>query len=340
MTTLGQKQQTKGASFLPLESKIKEFQKLKVPKVILIAGPTGCGKTALSLLVAKMLKGEIISVDSMQVYRGMNIGTAKITTEEQGDVPHHLINIRNVNETFNVVDFYHTAKQCCDSILARDKVPILVGGSGFYFRAFLYGPPSGPPSMPEIRRNLEHEMELEGAESLYLRLKEFDPTYASSITVNDKHKIIRALEIIVLTGEKVSEIDWQHDHPLPDYAYHPWFIYRPRKQLYKLIESRCEQMLELGLLDEVRELEKKGLRQNQSAVQAIGYRQCLDYLATKQTKDDYERFVHDFKIASKRYAKRQFTWFRKEPLFHWLNVDIHDLEIAAEMIAQEYYGAT
>ncbi|MCH9610677.1 MAG: tRNA dimethylallyltransferase [Chlamydiales bacterium] len=333
---VGQKATSPLGSLLPLEKKIREFRTTKPGKVILIAGPTACGKTALSLLLADMLHGEVVSCDSMQVYRGMDIGTAKISKREQDACPHHLIDIRNVQENFNVVDFYHEARQCVDAILARNRTPILVGGTGFYFRAFLYGPPSGPPSLPDMRRALEGEMKQHGSQPLFDRLREFDPEYASTITPNDKHKIIRGLEIIILTGEKVSSLRWQREHPLPDYEYHCWFLHRPRKSLYKLIDSRCEQMLEFGLLDEVKELERQGLRLNPSASQAIGYRQCLDYLDGAQNEERYEEMVKKFKQASRQYAKRQFTWFKKEPLFEWLDIDAHDLEIAAETIAKEF----
>ena len=334
-----EKQLPSMGSFIPLEKKITDPPKTALKKVILLAGPTACGKSALALLLAELLGGEIISVDSMQVYRGMDIGTAKVSQEQLNQVEHHLINIRDIQENFNVVDFYYEATQCCESILARGRVPILCGGTGFYFRSFIYGPPSGPPSVPSVRTNLELEMKVRGAAALFELLRDFDPEYASSITINDKHKIIRALEIIMLTGEKVSALKWQREKPLDNYAFHSWFVYRPREQLYPMIDGRCEQMLELGLMDEVAELDKKGLQLNASASQAIGYRQCLDYLASAQTDDDYQQFVNRFKIASRNYAKRQFTWFKKEPLFHWLNVDIHDPEIAAEMIAQEYLSA-
>lgn len=323
-------------AILPLEKKLKGVQRTKPKKIILISGPTACGKTDLSLILAGMMKGEIISADSMQVYRGMDIGTAKVSEEDQGRVPHHLIDIRHIQESFNVVDFYFEARQCIDSILARGRIPIIVGGSGFYFRALLYGPPNGPPSVPDLRDALEEELNRAGNQAMYDKLVEADPVYAATITPNDRHKVIRALEIITLTGEKVSNNSWQRKEPLPDYAYHAWFIHRPREVLYPSIDERCENMLEAGLLDEVRELEKQGLRMNPSASQAIGYRQCLDYLQTSQSEEEYQKFVHRFKTASRHYAKRQFTWFRKEPLFKWLDVDVHDIEIAAEMIAQEY----
>ncbi len=323
-------------SILPLEKKLKETQKYKPQKILLIAGPTACGKTTLSLLLAELLKGEIISADSMQVYRGMDIGTAKVSKEEQEKVPHHLIDIRHIQEPFNVVDFYYEAQQAIESILARGKVPIIVGGSGFYFRAILYGPPSGPPSIPDLRIKIEEDLERMGPEHLFEKLKSYDPAYAATITPNDRHKIVRALEIITLTGEPVSKHQWKKRQPLPDFDYHCWFIHRPRRILYPAIEARCELMLERGLIDEVKELEKQGLRSNTSASQAIGYRQTLDYLQTPQTEEEYKKFVRAFKTASKHYAKRQFTWFRKETLFRWLDVDAHDLEIAADLIAQEF----
>ncbi|MCH9608895.1 MAG: tRNA dimethylallyltransferase [Chlamydiales bacterium] len=335
-TPKSQQTSTPRGTLLPLENKLKEFPKTKPKKVILLSGPTACGKSALAILLAELLGGEIISADSMQVYRGMDIGTAKVSKEEQEHIPHHLIDIRDVQEDFNVVDFYYEARQCCESILARDKVPIICGGTGFYFHTFLYGPPSGPPSVPEIRHEIEMEMQVRGSQSLYEELKRADPEYAETITPNDKHKIIRALEIIHLTGEKVSALEWKEKALLKDYACHCWFIYRPRSLLYPIIDARCEQMLELGLIDEVKELDKKGLKNNLSAAQAIGYRQCLDYLETSQTEEEYARFVTQFKTASRKLAKRQFTWFRKEQIFKWINVDIHDPETVAEIIAQEY----
>lgn len=327
-----------GLSF-PQEKKLKSPSRSSPKKIILIAGPTACGKTALSMLLAKMIKGEVISADSMQVYKGMDIGTAKVSDEERAKVPHHLIDIRHVQESFNVVDFYFEAKQCCDSILARGAVPLVVGGSGFYFRTFLYGPPSGPPPIETVRCSIEQKLTHFGGESLYEYLRSIDPTYALTITPNDKHKIVRALEIITLTGEKVSTRQWKHTHPLPDFEYHSWFIYRPKEVLYPAIEARCEEMLATGLIEEVKALEKQGIKMNPSASQAIGYRQCLEFLNSPQTEEDYSKLVRTFKTASRHYAKRQFTWFRREPLFKWLNIDTYDLEIAAEMIAQEFLAA-
>lgn len=311
---------------------------LQKPKkrVIILAGPTGCGKSAFGLSLSDLIGGEIISADSMQVYRGMDIGTAKATKEERERVPHHLLDIRNVSESFNVVDFYYEARHCCQVIHGRDNVPLIVGGSGFYLHSLLYGPPSGPPSVPELRKTLEEEAERLGSEVLFERLKSLDPQYASTITKHDKQKIVRALEIVTLTGKKVSKLSWKGRRKPQNYDFRCWFLFRPRDTLYQRIEKRCDQMLKDGFLDEVAMLDKKGLRSNSSAAQAIGYRQALDFLDSKQTKEDYRNFVQAFKQASRNYAKRQFTWFRREPLFRWLDLDLHDPEVALEIIRQDY----
>lgn len=336
MSTASERKKSTFGNIVPLEKKITDPTKLKPKKVIILSGPTACGKTSLSLLLAEKLKGEIISADSMQVYRGMDIGTSKVSQEDQARIVHHLIDVRHVSEPFNVVDFYYEACQCIESITARDRTPIVVGGSGFYIHTLLYGPPQGPPSLPELRRTLEQEMEKFGSERLYERLTALDPVYAATITAHDKQKIVRGLEIITLTGEKVSKLQWNREKVASLYDFRCWFLHRPREALYPRIEERCEQMIEAGLFDELKELIKQGLNSNPSAAQAIGYRQVLDFLQTGQTEKDYKEFVKLFKQASRHYAKRQFTWFRKEPLFRWLNIEVHDMEIAMDMIIQDY----
>lgn len=305
-------------------------------RVIVIAGPTCCGKSSTAMHLAQVMDGEIISADSMQVYRGMNIGTAKATLEDRLAVPHHLIDIRDIKENFNVVDFYYEARQACQKILERDDVPIVAGGSGFYLHTLLYGPPSGPPSVPELRKALEEEMERLGSEVLYERLTAQDPQYAKTITKNDKQKIVRALEIMTLTNKKVSKLSWKGRRKPQNYDFRCWFLYRPKEKLYERIDQRCEDMLEAGFLEEVIALEKQGLRENTSASQAIGYRQALDFLSSNQTTADYDRFVKAFKQATRHYAKRQFTWFRRESLFRWLDVDMHDPEVVGDIIMKDY----
>lgn len=305
-------------------------------RIIVISGPTGCGKSDFALMLADKIGGEIVSADSMQVYRGMDIGTAKPSEAELKLVPHHLLDIRNINETFNVVDFYYEARRCCQQILARDNIPIVIGGSGFYLHAFIYGPPSGPPAVPELRKVLEEEMAKDGLEAMYEKLKQLDPQYANTVTKQDKQKIIRALEIITLTGKKVSRHSWKTRIKPLTYDFRCWFLCRPKEHLYRRIDKRCEKMLAAGFIEEVERLDQAGLRNNASAAQAIGYRQALDYLDSPRTPEDFQRFVETFKQASRHYAKRQMTWFRREPLFRWLDLELHDYEVAVDMLFQDY----
>lgn len=304
-------------------------------KVIVIAGPTACGKSDISLQLAQMLGGEIISGDSMQVYQGMDIGTSKPSKQDRELIPHHLIDIRKVTDPFNVVDFYYEARHACQTILSRDNIPIIVGGSGFYLHSLIYGPPSGPPSVPELRKSLEEEIERLGSEALFRRLEQLDQDYARTITNHDKQKIVRALEIIELTGNKVSKLSWKTRRKPQNYDFRSWFFYRPKENLYHRIEKRCEKMLADGFLEEVKLLVEEGIQRNSSASQAIGYRQALEYLASPQTRQDYNHFVEQFKQASRNYAKRQFTWFRKESLFRWVDVEV-DPEMVIDLIRQDY----
>ncbi|MCX6987044.1 MAG: tRNA (adenosine(37)-N6)-dimethylallyltransferase MiaA [Chlamydiae bacterium] len=322
------------------EFTLPEMEKIPVPdlrpKVIVLSGPTGIGKTKLSLIIAQALGGEIVSADSMQVYKGMNIGTAKVSPEEQKQIPHHLIDIREISEKFNVVDFYFEAHQAIQKVLARGAVPIVIGGTGFYIRALIYGPPSGPPSIYNVRERLEQEMLEKGSDWMFEKLKKLDPDYASTITQNDKQKIIRGLEIMALTGKKVSDFPKQSSLDRQPYNFRCWFLSKQKELLYPAIEARCDYMIAHGLLEEVKALAIQGLSKNLTASQAIGYRQCLDYLSTDQTQIDWQKFLIAFKQASRRYAKRQFTWFRKEPLFRWLDMDLISSEQAVEIIIQDY----
>ncbi len=308
----------------------------KKKKVIVISGPTAVGKTQLSLIIARAIGGEIISADSMQVYRGMDIGTAKASREERVEIPHHLIDSRDLDENFSVIDFYQEATQSIREIFSKGRTPIVVGGTGFYLHALIYGPPSGPTSVPEVRKRLEKEMEEQGPLALYDQLKEQDPEYAHTITFRDRHKIVRGLEIIELTGQKVSSFSKSSEKESDEYDFRCWFLYKPKEVLYPLIEKRCDEMLREGLVAEVRQLENEGLSKNKTAVQAIGYKQCLQYLKTAQTPDDYEQFIVNFKQASRHYAKRQLTWFRKETLFRWVDLQEISVEMAAELMIQDY----
>jgi tRNA dimethylallyltransferase len=323
-------------SHFALPQKQQLIPRSKKKKIIVIAGPTAVGKSQLSLIIARAIGAEIISADSMQVYRGMDIGTAKASLEERRQTPHHLIDSRDLDETFNVVEYYQESCQAIKEILDKGAVPIVVGGTGFYIHSLIYGPPSGPPSDPKLRKMLEEEMESKGTQIMFDKLKDLDPDYAVTITQKDRHKIVRALEIISLTRQRVSDLPPVSSDHNDLYDFRCWFLYMPKESLYPRIEMRCDKMIAEGFVEEVKRLEKEGLSSNPTASQAIGYRQCLEYLQSAQTQEDWDQFIHMFKQASRRYAKRQFTWFRKEPLFRWLNIDDMPLERAAELIIQDY----
>jgi len=321
---------------ISVQEQVVEYYMQKSKKVIVLAGPTGAGKTAFSMGLAKQIGGEIISADSMQVYCGMDIGTAKATKQEREVVAHHLIDIREIDEPFNVKDFYEEAVHLCHEILSRGRTPIVVGGTGFYIHALLYGPPSGPPADPAIRALLTEEEARFGIELLYSKLSHLDPTYAATVSKNDRHKILRALEIIEISGKKVSNFSWKKRPLLPFFDYRLWFLHRPRLELYKRLEKRCDEMLRAGLLQEVVALDRKGIRSNPTASQAIGYRQTLDFLETGKTEADYEHYVEQLKAASRHLAKRQFTWFRKEPLFRWLDLSKYSKEEALAIVIDDF----
>ncbi|MGR3912490.1 MAG: tRNA (adenosine(37)-N6)-dimethylallyltransferase MiaA [Candidatus Rhabdochlamydia sp.] len=322
-------------SFSPLSLREGSALAEKKRKILIISGPTAVGKTALSLKLSHLLGGEVVSADSMQVYRGMDIGTAKVSSADQRLIRHHLIDSRDINEPFNVVDFYHEAHQAFEEIFSRGHIPIVVGGTGFYIHSLIYGPPEGPASIPEVRLQLEEKLKKLGSEALYEELRDFDPVYAETITSCDVHKIIRGLEIITLTNQKISSFK-KGSEPSSKFDFLCWFLYKPKEILYPIVNERCDQMLQEGLLKEVQELSKLGLSENSSASQAIGYRQALHYLASQQTPQDQEWMMEEFKKATRRYVKRQFTWFRKEPLFRWLNLHHYREETALEMIMQDY----
>lgn len=307
--------------------------------VIVLAGPTAVGKSDFSLALAKEIRGEIVSADAMQIYRGMDIGTAKVPEHCRQGIVHHMIDIREVTEPFSVVDFYYEIRHCFRLIHDKGAIPIVVGGSGFYVHSLIYGPPSGPPSLPEIRQSLEGELAKEGVANMYQRLIQLDPEYARTITKNDKQKIVRALEIITLTGKKVSKFAWRTKRKSQLYDFHCWLLNRPKEVLYRRIDQRCEQMIAKGLLEEVWALKQQGLESNPSAAQAIGYRQALDYLASARNMEDYRHFLLAFKQKSKLYAKKQLTWFRKEletkNLFRSVDLELCDPELMLDMIRRE-----
>lgn len=326
-------------SELPSALHQKETEPHIKKRVLVISGPTASGKTELSTQLAQLINGEIISADSIQVYKGMNIGTAKVAHREREKIPHHLIDICELSERFNVKQFYEKAIAAIYDILSRGGVPIVVGGTGFYLHSLLYGPPQGPPASYEIRKKIEEDLSKFGVEALYERLFKFDPIYGKTISYRDTYKIIRGLEIISLTGKKVSDFPKESSFKnFSEFDFRCWFIYFPKEILYPRIEMRCDEIIAKGFIEEVEILKELGLEKNPSASQSIGYRQCLDFLNTSKSNEDWEHFVWEFKKASRRFAKRQFTWFRKEPLFRWVDLSKHGFQKTLELMLQDFKG--
>jgi len=291
-------------------------------KVVVIMGPTAVGKTKLSLDLARTFNGEIISGDSMQVYKEMDIGTAKIKPEEMQGIQHHLIDVINPDEPFNVAQFQELVTKCIDEITARGKLPIIVGGTGLYIEAVLQ-----QYSYAESVKDEQYRIELEkiaaekGVQFVHDMLAEIDKESAERIHPNNVRRVIRALEIYHCTGTKMSE---QLEKQNKDYVYDAALIglTMERETLYERINRRVDIMIEEGLLKEVKTLYDRGLRDCQS-IQAIGYKEIYDYFDGKVT---YEQAIENLKQNSRRYAKRQLTWFRNKMDLQWFHMDSIDEE--------------
>ena len=280
-------------------------------KLIVIAGPTASGKTALSIAVAQRLGGEIVSADSMQIYRGMDIGTAKPTAAEQAMVPHHMLDLLPPGENYSVSRYVEEASAVCEDIIGRGRVPVVTGGTGLYIDALLAGRRfaglSGEDS--SLRKKLNEDYDRLGGEEMLRRLRETDPARAEKLTPGDRRRIIRALEVFGITGETISAHDAQSREQAPAFdALYTVLEFRDREKLYRRIEQRVDRMYQDGLLEEVQLLEKAGIPEESTCLQAIGYRQAMQILRGEL---DQEEAVRITKQATRRYAKRQLTWFRR-----------------------------
>ncbi|MBM3214423.1 tRNA (adenosine(37)-N6)-dimethylallyltransferase MiaA [Candidatus Poribacteria bacterium] len=287
--------------------------------LLAILGPTAVGKTAVGIFVAEALAGEIVSVDSRQVYREMDIGTAKPTPDEQSRVAHHVIDCVRPDEPFSASNFQHRADVAISDIRSRGKAAILVGGAGLYFRALMDGLFEGPSADAEIRARLNAEADEQGSEHLHQRLTELDPEAAARIHRNDRMRIVRALEVYELTGTPISELRSQWDGE-PRYRCVAVGLRRPRPELNHRANERVRQMVAGGLVDEVRALRERyprGLR----AFQGFGYRELWDSLDGRITHD---KAVELLKRNTHQYAKRQLTWFRSDRRIRWLDLGEHE----------------
>ena len=286
-------------------------------KVICVVGPTATGKTKMGVALAQRFDGEVVSVDSMQIYRGMAVGTAAPTPEEMEGVPHHMIGVADPAENWSAARFTQAADACVQDILRRGRRPILVGGTGLYLDALLRGIDfaAGSQDTP-LRRQLQERMRQEGAEALLEELRRIDPDSAARLHLRDEKRILRALEVYQETGETITQHDRRTREQPP--RYEGLFIglnFKDRQDLRDRIDRRVDDMVAQGLLDEVRSLLRSGLPRTATAWQAIGYKQFLAVADGRMTEDDA---VEEVKLRSRQYAKRQLTWLRRNEAIHWV----------------------
>lgn len=278
------------------------------PKVIVVAGPTASGKTRLGIELAKLYNGEIVSADSMQLYRGMDIGTAKAPISERGGIPHHMIDVAEPTENWSVSRYVDEAAKVCDELILKGRLPVIVGGTGLYIDSLLSGRNfADTQEDKELRNALSEEYDRIGGEKMLEKLRGFDPERAEKLAATDKRRILRAIEIFSLTGKTITEHDRETKALPPRYdAAYIVLNYKDRTDLYERIEGRVDRMIDEGLFAEVQGLLDSGLSPGSTAMQAIGYKEAAEALRGEISR---EEAVEKIKISSRRYAKRQITWF-------------------------------
>ncbi|MEQ8210020.1 MAG: tRNA (adenosine(37)-N6)-dimethylallyltransferase MiaA [Lacipirellulaceae bacterium] len=272
-----------------------------------LTGATAVGKTSVALALAKKLGAEIISMDSMAIYRGMDIGTAKPTPEEQGQVPHHLIDIVDPSDEYSVAQYVEQAHSLVLEIRSRGNEPLFVGGTPLYLKSLLRGIFDGPPADWKLREEIEKELEEVGSQALHQVLQQVDPLAADAIHPNDARRLIRAIEVYRTTGQPISHQQMQFDDGRPAEECRVFVLRRPREQQRERINERVDSMLERGLVEEVRGLVEKGVQFGRTSSQAVGYREVLAQLEGEIT---HEEMVEKIKSSTRRFSKRQGTWFR------------------------------
>ena len=297
--------------------------------LLCILGPTAVGKTEIAIAIAEKLDAEIVSADSRQIYRYMDIGTAKPTPSEQSRVRHHLIDCVAPDERFSAADYQRAADMAIQDIQSRGKQAMLVGGAGLYFRAVVDGLFDGPDADPEFRARLRAKAQEFGSNVLHSRLSQVDPESASRIHPNDLIRIIRALEVYEKTGKTISELQKEWTRARPRYSFIAFGINRERQELYQRIEVRVDKMLAAGLLEEVKSLIARGYDKNLPSMQGFGYKELIDYL---DGKCDWDTAVNLLKRNTRRFAKRQLTWFRNDPRIEWINLSEIDFNAAVQLV--------
>lgn len=302
-----------------------------LPKVIVICGPTASGKTALSIELAKRIDGEIISCDSMQIYKEMDIGTAKVTKEEMQGIKHYLVDYISPDERYSVARFKQDAKNAIKDIIAKGKTPIIVGGTGLYVDSLIYEIDYPQIELDEEYRNKMENIANEGRlEELYLLAKKIDPKAIEKISPNDQKRIIRVLEIYNSTGKTKTQLE-EESRKEVEYDYKVFAINWEREKLYERINKRVDIMIEQGLIDEVKQIKEK-YSKFPTAMQGLGYKEVVDYLEGKYTKDE---MIEKIKMETRRYAKRQITWFKKNKQTIWLNGE-EDIQKNIDIILKEF----
>lgn len=290
--------------------------------LLILTGPTAVGKTALSIQLAKAVGGEIVSADSMQVYRHMDIGSAKVTEEEMEGIPHYLIDVLDPQDDFNVATFQTLARQAMDEIYSHGNIPIITGGTGFYIQALLYDIDFKENNEKNpIRKELEQlakELGDKAPGALYEKLSHIDPEAARQIHANNIKRVIRAIEYFEQTGEKISEHNEEMHQKESPYNFLYYVLTRDRKTLYERIDKRVDIMIANGLVKEIEELKAMGCHRGQTSMQGLGYKEILDYLDGSCTLDEA---VYILKRDTRHFAKRQLTWFRRERDVRWLDLD-------------------
>lgn len=282
-----------------------------IPKIVVVTGPTATGKTRLAVALAKDFDGEIVSADSMQLYRRMDIGTAKVTPNEAQGVPHHMIDVAEPDESFSVARYVHDAGRCIDDILARGKLPILAGGTNLYIDSLISGRDFAENEGDNaLRESLGAEYDALGGDKMLERLREIDPERAAKLHPADKRRIIRAIEVYTLSGKTITQHDAETRALPPRYdAVRIVLDFEDRAELYRRIDSRVDEMVAQGLFDEVKALLDEGLSPDMTAMQAIGYKEPAAFFRGELTREEAIELI---KRESRRYAKRQLTWLRRD----------------------------
>ncbi len=304
----------------------------KKTKLVIIAGPTAVGKTTLSIDLAKEFDAEIINADSRQIYKKLNIGTAKPTPEEQAEVTHHLVDIINPDEQFNAARFAELAKEEISKIINKGKRVFVVGGTGLYIKALVHGLFPAPPGDPKIKEELLAEASSYGLRSLYKKLKKIDPVSARKIHPNDKQRIIRALEVFYLTGKPISKFQEKHKFRNKEFETLKIVLYRDRKELYERINKRVLSMVSRGMVEEVKSLLEEGYNPDLNSMTSIGYQHVARYISGDIS---LKRAIELLQRDTRRYAKRQLTWFRGDKEYRWFSPHQYD-DIKKEI--EKFYG--